>query len=45
MASGTRRAMYKSTVTKAETPELIAVTPRLMAKETSAAGLPRIRIL
>ena len=30
---------------KVETTELMAVTPMLIAKDTSAAGLPRIRIL
>ena len=43
--SGVRTAKYRATATTAETTELIAVTPRLMANDTSAAGFPRIRIL
>ena len=43
--SGTRSAMYKITVRNAETTEFKSVTPKLIANVTSAAGLPRIRIL
>ena len=43
--SGIRRAIYKITSITAETTELISVTTKLIANDTSAAGFPRIRIL